>query len=113
MFRKSQGDGNSPATRDNVKVRQVAAGNGDVGAAKHHENLRPHTVAGGQLMAGLLVKGLADGKEHSRKVWDGSRKTRTSLKMTSPARNMKKAKYTSIPLMDPNSRCSSSMVRQK
>ena len=113
MFRKLQVDGNFPATRNNEKNRQVAAGSDDVGAAKYHENLRPHTVAGSRLTAGSLAKSLGNGREHSRTVLDRSQTTRSSFKKTSPTRNIKKAKYTPIPLMDPNSRCSSSMVRQK
>ena len=119
-FRKSQGANNSPSTRGGVKIQPVARGNDDVGAARHHE--RPHTVAGGRLMSESLAKNTDGGMARSRKVWDKppSAERTTSNKSTKPwtnsrknsstVRNNQRAKYVPHPLMDPKSRCSSSLV---
>ena len=128
MYRKAQGDNTPTSLRDSAKSRQLAAGTDDAGAARYHENLHHHpttpAASGGGRLPGGRATQTGSGKAHSRKVWDqrpttaesmtsagGSPKDRTTSKKTSSAKNnYQQAKYTLQHLLDPNSRCASSMV---
>ena len=108
--RRAKSHGNATPT---TRGRQLAASTDDVGVARHHESSpRPHTVTGNRQLTSSCVD---SGRCPSRRVWDkqsavegtGSPKGKIGSKMTSPARNNRRAKYTLQHLRDPNSRCAS------